>query len=273
MSGNKTIALSFDVELWDESEWLKPYIVKEMYVTDTFPDSIEKILDLLEKYSGYATFFITLEVVKKYPNIIKKIFSNGHEIGVHGPKHLRLSKYGAGEFETDLVEQIELIKKITGKKPLGYRAPHFSLNKKTYWVLPILKELGFIYDSSIFPVNMGEYGIAHSTTKPYEIISGLQEIPITVAEFGNIRVPFAGGVYFRILPYWIFEKLLNFVSKKTTPIIYFHPHELNKKTPQIKNGPWLRRKLKYWGTRTSYSKFEKILKYYIVDSIQNIHFK
>ncbi len=269
---NKKIILSFDVELWSEGEWLKPYITPDMMKIDTFPSSIENILDLI-RGKGFATFFVTLTVTEKYPDIIKKISDDGHEIGIHGPKHKKLKYYDPQDFKTDCIKQIDLIKKITGKKPLGYRAPHFSLNKETGWVLPILKELGFIYDSSIFPINLGEYGVSRSITEPNEIIPGFKEIPITVAEIFGLRIPFAGGIYFRILPYFIFKKLLNYTIREKISMLYFHPHELDKLTPKIKKGPFIKRLLKYFGINNSFKKFNNVLDYYKFNSIENTFIK
>ncbi len=271
MLENKKIYLSFDVELWNESTWLKPYITHDLLKTDTFPDSIRKILSALKKHAGFATFFVTMEVTEKYSEIIKEISDQGHELGIHGPKHIKLKDYSPSEFKNDLTKQIQIIEKITGRKPKGYRAPHFSLTKETYWTLDILKELGFTYDSSIFPKNMGEYGDSKSPKYPYEIIPGLKEIPVSVSSLFGQRFPYAGGIYFRILPFFIFKYFLNKELKNGAPVVYFHPHELDENTPQIKTGPLTRKILKYWGTKRSFKKFEKLLNYYIVDSVKNTH--
>lgn len=264
---NKKIILTFDVELWTEGSWLKPHITEDLLKIDTFPNSIRKILLALKNHSGFATFFVTLEVTEKHPEIIKEISDQEHEIGIHGPKHIKLKDYLKSEFKNDLIRQIDLMEKITGKKPKGYRAPHFSLTKETYWALEILKELGFTYDSSIFPKNMGEYGDSKSPKDSYEIIPTLTEIPVSVSSLFGQRFPYAGGIYFRMLPLWIFKFFLNKELKTGKPVIYFHPHELDNETPKIKKGPYLRRLLKYWGTDSSFKKFEKILNCYIVDSI------
>lgn len=274
LEAKKKLILTFDVELWDEGEWLKPFITSDMYKIDTFPKSIKNIIDLLDKYGGHATFFTTLEIIEKYPEIIKDISAKGHEIGIHGPKHKKLKNYSREEFRQDCIHEIEYIKKITGKKPLGYRAPHFSLNKETDWVLATLKELDFKYDSSIFPINLGEYGVSKAPTSRYEIIQGLLEIPITVAEFGKVRIPFAGGIYFRFLPYGIFNLLLARAFKqKNTPMVYFHPHELEPETPQITSGPRLKRYIKYFGVKKGLKKLEDIIKNYDCVSIEEIFFK
>ncbi len=270
-----TIALTFDVELWSEGAWLKPHITEDMLAHDPFPKSMERVLNALKKYSAHATFFVTLDVTEKYPHILKQIADDGHEIGIHGPRHIRLSEYTPETFKQDCEKQITLIETATDAKVknnnLGFRAAHFSLDKKTEWILPILKDLGFTYDSSIFPMNMGEYGVADAQLDRYEIIPGLTEIPTSVATIFGFRIPFAGGIYFRFLPLFIFKWFVHSVAKTRTPIIYFHPHELDSSTPQIKSGPYIRRLLKYWNTKNSFKKFEKLLNCYIFDSIKHIN--
>ncbi len=281
MSEVNKVALSFDVELWNESDWLKPHIREEILQDDkSFEKSIDNILNLLKKNNHTATFFITEEVLEKFPEYVSKIFNQGHEIGVHGPKHIRLEKYGRETFKKDCLKIIETIEDLTGQKPKGYRAPHFSLNQKTSWLIPVLTDLGFVYDSSVFPINLGEYGMSNCPTKPYKILgsnidkenpnSNLTEVPISIASFGKIKIPFAGGIYFRVLPLFIFKWLLKVSSKNSIPVIYFHPHELESSTPQINSGPFVKRLLKYWGTKRSFQKLEKISNSYSFVSIDNI---
>lgn len=277
----KKVILSFDVELWHESVWLKPYATDKMLRSDSsFEKSIDNILNLLKEGGHTATFFITEEVFNKFPAYISKISLGGHEVGVHGPKHIRLERYEPNVFKEDCKQIIKKIEDLTGKKPKGYRAPHFSLNQKTSWLIPALIELGFVYDSSIFPINLGEYGMSNCPTKPYKISdeniakenpnSSLTEMPISIASFGKIKIPFAGGIYFRVLPLFIFKWLLKVSSKNSTPVIYFHPHELEHSTPQINSGPFVKRLLKYWGTKRSFKRLEKISNSYSFVSIDNI---
>jgi len=269
---HKKVALSFDVELWSESDWLKPYITNDLIENDhSFEDSINKILALLSKKDSKATFFVTDTVVKKFPEIVKQISDSGHEIGSHGIGHQRLFNTNKENYKESFRKHIADIEKITGKKVLGFRAPHFSLRPDTYWILELLEESGLKYDSSIFPISMGEYGDSKSARSPYQITKAIKEVPISVFGFGKIKIPYAGGFYFRVLPFFIFKYFLKKESGKDfPPVIYFHPHELETSTPHIKKGPWLRKILKYWGTKNSFKKFEKMLDCYIFDSIETI---
>lgn len=267
------VILTFDVELWSEGIWLQPYITEKMIQNDTFPASMIKILDTLHEHNAHATFFVTLKVTEKYPEILKRIYEAGHEIGIHGPKHIRLEDYQPQEFKEDLIKQISIIKNLIGKKPIGYRAPHFSLNKKTYWVLEILKELNFSYDSSVFPKSMGEYGDSKSPKESYKIIKDLTEVPISVSSILGYKIPYAGGIYFRTLPFWIFTFFLNKELGNGLPVIYFHPHELDTNTPKICKGPFFHRILKYWGINKGFKKFEQLASKYNFDSIANTTFQ
>lgn len=281
MSDVKRIALTFDVELWHETDWLKPYIKNSNTDNDSFEDSVRNILTLLRKYNYSATFFVTDTVVRLYPNIVREISLAGNEVGSHGIGHVRLPKADPEHYRAEFRKHIEAIEEITKKKVAGFRAPHFSLNKQSGWIIGILKDSGLRYDSSIIPSKVAEYGNPNAPTEPYMISeknillhdqdSRFQEIPVSV--YGKFRAPFAGGIYFRLLPFWMFRLFLRGVMKKSyPPVLYFHPHELDPKTPRITRGPWIKRHVKYSGVNTSFRKLEMILKDYRCDSIENIFF-
>lgn len=284
-SKNRKVVLTFDVELWHESLWLQPYISQTQLQNDTsFENSLQRILRLLEAKGAHATFFVTDKIVDMYPDYIKRIHDHGHEIASHGVAHRKLTDVDPGQYTREFVAHIEKIKQITGRKISGYRAPHFSLTQHSSWILPLLEQCGLHYDASIFPLSLGEYGNSKAPKKPYRIASenilhendtgALMEIPLSVSTFAFLPIPFAGGVYFRILPLWFFKYFLWKESLRDyPPVLYFHPHELEASTPRIIRGHWMRRMLKYWGTNNSFRKFEKILDWYTFDSIENIYFK
>lgn len=278
-NNHKKVALTFDLEFWHEGEWLKPYISPGQHKIDMLTESVTPILALLKKYNARATFFVTAAVSQKYPNLIKQIASEHHEIGSHSIIHTKLHHLTATEFDEGLGKQVALLCQLTGKPPVGFRAPHFSLEQKTAWILPILAKQGFRYDSSLFPIKTPEYGVANAPTEPYRISfanikeaavnSPLLEIPISIGKIFGFKFPIAGGIYFRLLPFWLFIRLFKkVVGNSTFPILYFHPHELCAATPKI-NGPFLKTTLKYWGTKNSLNKFEKLLSKFEFDTVEN----
>ena len=223
------------MEFWYDTKFLEEYLPEKP--KDYLLESVWPVLKLLEKYNTCATFFTTGKVMEKYQALIKKIHSQGHEIASHGYSHKVLEKLGEEKFAQDMQKFVELQKQILGEKPKGFRAPCFSLNKKNSWALPILAKLGFKYHS-------GRTALVNSP---------LKEVP----------VGFSGGVYFRLLPLFFFQRIL-----KRKKIIYLHPHELYKDTPVIKGAPGFKRFLKYYKVKDSLQKFEKLLQSFRFISIE-----
>lgn len=240
--------LTFDLEFWHNSQFLEKYQSQDKRTSDDYiKESIEPILNLLIQYNQKATFFVLGQVAEKYPALIKNIHQLGHEIASHGYSHQTINKLQPEEFEREIVKTNQIIEKIINQKPIGFRAPAFSLNNKTKWALKILKKHNFQYDSSIHPLsfrkNFGNYPI--------------QELTLSL-----------GGIYFRILPLKIYLYLTKHASKTKLPILYFHPYEFFDSAPKLKTGPWIMRKIKYWGTKKAWRKFKKLIQSYNFISIK-----
>ncbi|MGI0060092.1 MAG: polysaccharide deacetylase family protein, partial [Nitrosotalea sp.] len=125
---------------------------------DRVVETTRVILKLFDRYNVRATFFALGYIVEKHPDLIEEIKSKGHEIASHGYLHKDLRKMTKEEFESDLVKSLDIIRKISGEKVLGFRAPYFSIDKKNFWAFEIMKKY-LSYDSSIFPVKTPLYGI------------------------------------------------------------------------------------------------------------------
>lgn len=274
----KKIALTFDLELWHESSWIKKNIPANFLIKDLLIESVDPLIKILKNKGYTATFFVTDEVLDKYPDLIKRLSIEGHEIGSHNFSHQKIFELEKNTAEEKFKQHIEKIKNITGKQPKGFRAPHFSLNNETKWFLTLLKKNNLIYDSSIFPCKTPAYGSNLAPLEPYKIDfsniytvnqnSTIIEIPPAVFPINKFRLPLAGGVYFRLFPLKIFTILL----KKTPfpfPVLYLHPHELCAQTPKI-SGPWLKTYFKYFGINKSLKKFEQLSNHFIFQSIEKI---
>lgn len=243
----KKAILSFDLEFWYNSEFLKKYLPSaEAELPDLVEESLSPLLDLLSRHNVKATFFVLGKLAEKYPHLIKKIADLGHEIASHGYSHKPLWDLNEIEFEKEIELTNQIISQIVGKKPLGFRAPGLSLNNQTRWVLKVLGKYNFKYDSSLSPLSISK------------IEGSIKEIP-----------PSFGGIYFRILPLGIYLFLVKHASKNSIPVIYLHPHELYNFVPELESIPWLKKKLKYWGVKNSFKKFEKLFQIFQFDSIEN----
>ena len=226
-----------------------------------------KILDLFEKYQIKATFFTLGYIAEKFPDLIKKIDDKGHEIASHSYSHLDIRKTTEKDFENDIVKSIKILEEIIGKKVLGFRAPYFSIDKKSFWAMKILSKY-FKYDSSIFPVKTPLYGIRNAPRNIYkpnltnpsieDVESELIEIPLATDRIPIIgNIPIAGGFHLRFLPYFYIKYGLNKINKNNNSFIfYIHPKDLDPEMPKINEYAWHY----YYNLSGATKKFEKILK-------------
>jgi polysaccharide deacetylase family protein (PEP-CTERM system associated) len=166
------------------------------------------------------------------------------------------------EFSEDLDKSIKAIRKAAGIKPIGYRAPSFSIVKKTLWALDILKEKGFKYDSSMVPIKHPDYGIKGIPKKPFRI-KGILEIPLST----TYGLPVGGG-YFRAYPYWLTKHLL---KQNKHAVFYIHPWEFDPKMPRY-NLPLTKRFRHYIGLNSTEKKFRRLLKDFRFNAIKNSGF-
>ena len=233
-----------------------------------------KILDLFKKYQVKATFFTLGYIAEQFPDLIKEIDKQGHEIASHSYAHLDIRKTTKKEFENDLKRSLGAIEKITRKKVLGFRAPYFSIDKKSFWAMEIISKY-FKYDSSIFPVKTPLYGISNAPRNIYkpnltnpsieDSKSSLIEIPMATHRIPIIgNIPIAGGFYLRFLPYFYIKYGLNKINKNGNPFIfYIHPKDLDPEMPKINEYAWNH----YYNLDGATKKFEKVLsdfKFYTV---------
>jgi len=229
--------LGIDFEEWYHPQLIQKYLTnedKELKITN----GLDEILDWLRRNETYATFFIVGDILEKKPDILDKINSQGHEIGFHTMFHNRLDdeNYNKEKFR----DEIKKFNELTNNHSKGFRAPTFSLNEKSSWVIDVLEEFGYEYDSSIVPVKTRMYGLENAEEKPYFISSNnlkennpngkIKEFPLLVTKFLGKKIPAAGGFYVRTLPTKIIKNAIKKYEKKEIPAtFYIHSWEL---TPQ-----------------------------------------
>jgi polysaccharide deacetylase family protein (PEP-CTERM system associated) len=196
------------------------------------------ILDILAEYNIQATFFVVGWVAEKYPEIVSRIKNEGHEVGCHSYWHRKVYDLSPEEFREDTRRAKDILENIIGQRVVGYRAPSYSITKKSLWALDILEQLGFVYDSSIFPIYHDTYGIPDTPRFKYEHSNlNLIEYPISTALLFGKNIPVSGGGYFRLLPYWLTKSALRSINvKENKPFIfYLHPWEVDDSQPRLSN--------------------------------------
>jgi polysaccharide deacetylase family protein (PEP-CTERM system associated) len=220
------------------------------------------LLKILDRYNVKATFFIVGWIAEKHPELVREISEKGHEIGCHSYRHQRIQTLTREAFKEDTNRAKGILEDISGKKVSGYRAPTYSITRDTIWALDILAELGFEYDSSIFPIYHDNYGIPDAPRFPYKIDGlGLTEYPLSTALILGRKVPIAGGGYFRLFPYWFTRMGLKSINEKEKQpfIFYLHPWEVDPDQPRMKDISQLSRFRHYNNLSKTSSRLQQLL--------------
>jgi len=216
-------------------------------------DRVEKntlrLLEILNERNVKATFFILGWIAERHPALVVNIKKAGHEIATHGYAHRLIYKQSHQEFADDLEKSLAIIESITKEKIIGYRGAGFSITAESVWALRIVAERGLKYDSTIFPAKRGHGGLDSAKPYPHLMYFGgnlrLWEFPISVTSVFGKSIPFSGGGYLRLFPYWFIRHAIKSINKKGFPaIIYIHPREIDVDQPRM-NLP-LDREFKYY---------------------------
>ena len=202
-------------------------------------ENTRRLLDLFDRHSVKATHFILGWVAERFPELVREIDTRGHEVASHGYSHQLVYEQTPELFHQETKKSKEILEDILGKQVTGYRAASYSITKKSLWALDILSELGFKYDSSIFPIRHDRYGIPDAEPLPHKLKTpkGNQiiEFPLTTSTLFGVKLPAAGGGYFRLYPYMLSKFLLRRVQKRNKPIVfYLHPWEIDHAQPRVK---------------------------------------
>ncbi len=145
---------------------------------------------------------------------------------------------GADRFRQDVSEAKSILEDIIGAPVVGYRAPSYSITRRSWWALEVLAETGYRYDSSIFPIRHYRYAIPGYQRFPHLIRlengAEIWEFPLTTVSLFGFNFPIAGGAYLRFLPAWLVRCGLNWVnSREGKPaVVYFHPWEIDNGQPR-----------------------------------------
>jgi len=223
---------------------------------------VTRLLDLLARHDARATFFTLGWVAKRHPKLIRTISAAGHEIASHGWDHVRVTHQTPRHFRESVRRTKDLLEDITGAPVLGFRAPSFSIVPGKEWALDVLIEEGYWYDSSLFPVRRPGYGYPDGLPGPHWLDrpSGmLAEIPPTTLRWCGLRLPAAGGAYFRLLPYGIVRAALRQCEREGTPgTFYIHPWEIDPAQPRL-DVSWLTCLRHYGGLDRTAGRLERLL--------------
>lgn len=269
-------ALSFDLEYWYSAELVRQFAPEEK--EDQISEVVMPLLDMLNKYNTKATFFALGNLAEEYPDIVKHIHEDGHEIGSHAYSHKTLYELGEAGFEAEIKKSNQILKSITNECPIGFRAPTFSIDNSTKWAFKVLAKYGFKYDSSVFPIKTRLYGVPHAPRTPYKpSISDITkndpdgnivEFPLSTIKLGK-NIPIAGGFYLRLLPLYFLRNAIKMINRSSPAVIYLHPWEMNPDTPVVPL-PLISRFITYYGIKYTNNKLKNLLQNFSFAPIKEV---
>ena len=256
--------LTVDVEDYYQVSAFEPLVGLAKW--DQYPSRVVRntnvILRALDRHNIKATFFILGWTGERYPDLVKEINKRGHSVGCHSFQHRLIYHLTPEDFREDTRRAKDILEQITGKHVRGYRAPSYSITRKSLWAYDILEQLGFEFSSSVFPIHHDRYGIPDAPRFEHRVPGhNLMEYPISTARFFGRNIPVSGGGYFRLFPYRFTRMALSAINKREKkPFIFFiHPWETDPEQPRMKNATHISRFRHYTNLAKTEGRFENLL--------------
>jgi polysaccharide deacetylase family protein (PEP-CTERM system associated) len=224
----KALLLSVDFEDWHQLVRRRIGVAGWEQPGPALRRQTERLLSLLDELGVRATFFVLAMAARSHPELIGQVVAAGHEIGCHGDAHRLVSTQTAKEFAEDLRGARTTIEQLSGRRPVGYRAPAFSITRETPWAYEVLVEEGFSYDASQHDTPRIRHRVVPSTAEPHplEVRNGtLWEFPVAVWRLGRVRVPVGGASYWAMMPTALV--LEGVANAGALAGLYLHPYELD----------------------------------------------
>lgn len=233
-------AFTLDVEDYFQVSAFESVVSRDAWAqfTPRVEDNTRRVLDLLDRHGTKGTCFVLGWIAERHPALVKEIAARGHEVACHGYSHRLIYNQTPADFAQETRRSKDALEQIVGKPVRGYRAASYSITAKSLWALDTLIELGFAYDSSIFPVHHDRYGVPAAPRFPHVIErdgGSIVEFPISTLNLGVYRLPVGGGGYFRIFPYWLSAGAIKFLNarERKPAMFYVHPWEVDPSQPRI----------------------------------------
>ncbi len=258
-------AMSVDIEDWFQVGAFEHTIDRTDW--DSLTRRVERnthaVIEMFDRAGVKATFFTLGWVAERHPRLMRAIVDSGHELASHGYGHERVFTLSPEVFSRNIDRTKKLLEDSSGAMVTGYRAPSFSIDKRTPWAHEILAERGYVYSSSVAPVQSDHYGWPEAGRFAFRPVDGsdLIELPVTTAEFAGKRLAAGGGGWFRMLPYAFSRWAFNQVNQRDARpgIFYFHPWEIDPDQPRVSHAPLKSRLRHYTNLSAMEAKMDRML--------------
>jgi polysaccharide deacetylase family protein (PEP-CTERM system associated) len=240
-----------DVEAWFQVGAFEDVIARDSWagLGDRVDRNVKEILALFDEAEVKATFFTLGWVAQRHGPLLREIAARGHELASHGWDHRRVFTMDRAEFADDIARARKAIEDAAGTRVTGYRAPSFSIDRRTPWAFMELAQQGYAYSSSVAPIQHDHYGWPEAPRFAFKPLpwAPLIELPVTTALFGGKRLAAGGGGFFRVLPYAFSRWAIRQVNRREgrPAVFYFHPWEIDPGQPRVAGAP-LRSRLRHY---------------------------
>jgi polysaccharide deacetylase family protein (PEP-CTERM system associated) len=242
MGGPPAAVVGVDFEDWHQivqrrlgyERWDRP--------RESFERQLQGVLSVFDEIGARVTFFLVGMTARHYPRLVEDAVARGHEIACHGYSHVPAWTQTPEEFRDDLLRSLDAIERLSGSRPVGYRAPIFSLDRRTPWAWEIIAEAGLLYDASLHDTPRNPMRLGNIPDTPFRIglPSGrsLVEFPITVRRLWGRPIPVGGGTYWRVVPLRLIARgLRDHAASGGLPTLYFHPYEFEPERMSLEFDP------------------------------------
>jgi polysaccharide deacetylase family protein (PEP-CTERM system associated) len=268
-------AMSVDVEDWFQVSAFERTIARKGWdgLECRVERNVDNILRMFADADVRATFFTLGWIAERYPQVVRAIVAQGHELASHGYSHVRATQQSPLEFREDVTRTKAMLEDLGGQAILGYRATSYSIGRDNIWALDVLGEAGYRYSSSIYPIEHDLYGMPEAPrfafrTAPRAIL----ECPITTLDLGLRRIPCGGGGFFRLFPYalsrWALQRV-NAIDRQPG-IFYFHPWEIDPEQPRVAAAPLRSRFRHYLALRRMQPRLQRLLRDFRWDRMDRV---
>lgn len=250
--------LTFDIEDWYNHDDYSRDFAWEKHEVRVY-EGTEKILSALDERGLKGTFFCVGWLAEHHPKVVKWIANEGHHLGCHSYQHELATRFTHEMFKEDTYKAKCLIEDVAGCEVNAFRVPSFSITKDNLWAFDVLAELGFKYDSSVFPSHHEFGGLPYFPSKPHIIrtqYGDLKEFPISLGMVFGREIVYSGGGYFRVMPYWLLKRM---TSKADYVLSYFHPSDFDPDQPQMPQLPKMRQFKNRVALKGAYKKFQRYM--------------
>ena len=266
--------MSVDVEEWFCVYNLTPHISFAEWSEreSRVMQCMSRLLDQFDRHGVQATCFVLGWVAEHHPDLVAEIERRGHEIASHGYAHRLLTHMTEDEFRLDLLKSLEVLNSQARRPVQGFRAPSFSVTRKTPWAAKVLENAGLRYDSSVFPIGFHpDYGIGDAPLERFDLSDQIIEMPMSCVQVGSWRIPCSGGGYFRQFPYAATRALMKRCNAQGRGVnFYLHPWEIDPDQPRIQGMPASKRIRHYRNLEHTEARMEQMMSEFRFTTMRNV---